>query len=834
MASQKNKTKKTINLAIRDFALPVPRTGSIEVNSGYAQIFGGPLTQAAEGRKIHLAVQKERQKQYAVYKSEVKLADKFESESFVFSVSGRMDGFVDGVVPMVEEIKSSSQALALAEILRNDPQHPYGLQLATYAYIVYKERAVAPRAHFAVVNDKGAIIDEFDYPFDVEVYEKWLALRLLELEHEARAEEDRRARRKKLAGELVFPFEKPRPFQRELVDNLATDLGESANIIIQAPTGLGKTIGVMYPTLTDSLSRGERFIYVTPKNSQHAVAQDAVQRLGQSLTDTQLFSTTINAKAKMCLKEEVICNPSYCQYAKDYYQKVDQAKLVDKLAKMPSLGAEEFKTVGQEYEVCPFELSLDTVQNADVVIGDYNYVFSPRNILGRLTFNLSKSNEKPNLVIDEAHNLPGRAADYYSKTLTSRELVELGSELTDLGFEIAVEGKKIVSNILFTISTVGRTVNQRDAKVALSPLLFESHLADLQALAGRYVESKAANSSAATGANKGESGKGKKRDALLTLVNLISDFSDALAYEGDEFLHLYVRSKLQDGGIEESLRVVCCDASSRLKLAHKEFAHVVAFSATIKPFDYFSQLSGLHEEDLKTREYQSPFPRDNRKLLIIPQVSTKYSDRARNYGKIAEAIKRIVAVRPGNYFVFFPSYGFLSSVFDKVKLLLPDEFRLMRQESEMSAVKAQELLTSLLARDKPTLVFAVQGGVFAEGVDYPGDMIIGAIIVGPGLPNYNFEREQIRQFYDSRYGSGFDFAYVYPAMAKVIQAAGRVIRSDQDRGIIVLMDQRFIERQYALAMPGDWFDRNASELVSRSIIQDLQDFWHPAKESTLV
>ncbi len=144
----------------------------------------------------------------------------------------------------------------------------------------------------------------------------------------------------------------------------------------------------------------------------------------------------------------------------------------------------------------------------------------------------------------------------------------------------------------------------------------------------------------------------------------------------------------------------------------------------------------------------------------------------------------------------------------------------------MSAAKAQEVLTSLLARDKPTLVFAVQGGVFAEGVDYPGDMIIGAIVVGPGLPNYNFEREQIRQYYDTRYGSGFDFAYVYPAMAKVIQAAGRVIRSDKDRGLIVLMDQRFIEKQYALAMPSDWFEKNASELVSRSIIQDIQKFWH--------
>ncbi|MBU6453673.1 MAG: ATP-dependent DNA helicase [Cyanobacteria bacterium REEB67] len=823
-------SKKTIILAVRDFALPVPRTGSIEVNSGYGQIFAPAGSQAARGREIHLSVQKARQKEHAVYKSEVKLAEKFESESYIFSVSGRMDGFVDGVQPMIEEIKSSNQPQELAALLREDAHHPYCLQLATYAYILYLERLVAPRCHFVITDSKGEIVDEFDYAFSLDDYKKWLDLRLLELEKEVRSEENRRTRRQSVAQLLKFPFLKPRPFQQELVANLTADLKESANIIVQAPTGLGKTIGVMYPTLIDSLEKGERFIYVTPKNSQHTVAEDAVERLSQTIDgeNVDLYSTTLNAKAKMCLKEEVICNPSYCQYARDYYTKVDQARLVDKLAQIRHLGAEQFKEIGEEYEVCPFELSLDTVQNADVVIGDYNYVFSPRNILGRLTFSLAKNNEKPNLVIDEAHNLPGRATDYYSRGLSSRELVELGSALSDLGFDIAVEGKKIVSNILFTISTVGRTYNQRDCKVTLSPLLFESHLADLQALAGRYVEGK--RDSAKGEAKPDPKGKGKNRDALLSLLNLITDFVEALGYEGDEFLHLYIRSKLPDGGIEESLRVVCCDASAKLKLAHREFAHVVAFSATIKPFDYFSQLSGLHEEDLKTREYLSPFPPENRKLLIIPQVSTKFSDRAKNYGKIAEAINRIVAVRPGNYFVFFPSYGFLSSVYDKVKLLVPESMRLMRQESEMSAARAQELLGSLLAKDKPTLVFAVQGGVFAEGVDYPGDMIIGALIVGPGLPNYNFEREQIRQYYDARYGSGFDFAYVYPAMAKVIQAAGRVIRSDSDRGIIVLMDQRFIEKQYALAMPDDWFDKNASELVSRSIIQDVDKFWQSNRE----
>lgn len=804
--------------------MPCPLSGSIEVNSGYSQLFGGPLALAAEGRQLHSKIQKDRQKLFPIYKAEVKAAHKFESERYIFNVSGRMDGLVEAVVPVIEEIKSSTSPSELLSKLAADSQHPYCLQLATYAYILYLEKEVVPLTRFLITSNTFDKVEVLDVDFKIENYEKWLTLRLAELESEVMAEEAARLRRMELSEKLVFPFTNLRRGQRELVDELAKDIESKHQVLVQAPTGLGKTIGVIYPVLQDSLARGQKLIYVTPKNTQHSVAQEAITRLQDGGAPIKVL--TLNAKAKMCLKDEVICNPGYCQYARDYYTKMDKHKVVEKMSEMTALTAEEFKQIGEEYEVCPFEASLDAVAAADVIIGDYNYVFSPRNTLGRFTYTLSKVNEKPNLVIDEAHNLPQRAADYYSKTLSSAVIAKHALELSSLPFDQVVEARALVSKIQFVISNVGRMVGFKESKLTVSRELFDEALPALQDLMVRRIARKAADSSDSGSGSTSGSGS----DPLMAIINYFNDFMDAVDYEGDEFFHLYTRNKMRDGSVDEALKVVCCDASAKLKLAHKEFEHVVAFSATIKPFDYFAQLSGLDDPELSRREYTSPFPREHRKLLIIPQVSTKYSDRERNFGKIAEGIARIVQVKPGNYFVFFPSFAFLGSVFELIKSKLPNSILLLKQESEITQAKAKEIMDSLGRTDAPTIVFAVQGGVFAEGVDYPGDMIIGAIIVGPGLPNFNFEREQIRTYYEKRYGNGFDYAYVYPAMAKVIQAAGRVIRSGDDRGLIVLMDQRFIQKQYASAMPSDWFEKQVCELVSSSIIADIESFWQQTDE----
>lgn len=260
-----------------------------------------------------------------------------------------------------------------------------------------------------------------------------------------------------------------------------------------------------------------------------------------------------------------------------------------------------------------------------------------------------------------------------------------------------------------------------------------------------------------------------------------------------------------------------------LKTSYDNYEQVVGFSATLKPFEYYAKLSGLKIEKLKTAEFSSPFSKDNRKVLIIPQISTKYSERERNYPKISDAIFKISSLRPDNYFVFFPSFDFLEKVFERMQA--PSGFTLLKQEREMKAADIEAFLEHLKQSGTQTLVFAVQGGVFSEGVDYPGDMIIGAFVVGPPLPSFDLEREEMRKYYDQHYSSGFDYSYTFPAMAKAIQAAGRVIRSETDRGLIVLMDNRFLNPSYTKSMPSDWFNDSARELVSESILSEISKFW---------
>lgn len=782
-----------VHIAVRDFAMPVPRSGSIEVNSGYNLL--------PDGQEIHARIQKERKVSSSVYKSEQKLSYRFPCEEFEFVVGGRLDGIFHETPPIIEEIKSTLNTTQLRARLEEFSDHPYILQVCTYGYIYYLTVGVRPqlRLHLASVSSAG---DRFDFhvQFDIDSYKNWLEKRLAELVVETRRQQANINRRKETAGILVFPFETPRHGQREMIEWIDNNMAEESQLLIQAPTGLGKTVGVMFPALRDCLSRGQKLVYVTPKNSQHAVAEDAVHRIRAA--GGHLKSTTLNAKAKLCFKPEPVCNPEYCEYARDYYAKVHKNDLIAKLGEQEHLTSDNFIETGREYQVCPFELSIDSLQSRDVVIGDYNYVFSPRSLIGRLTSETQVVGEKPNLIIDEAHNLPARACDYYSPELSSATLEEAVKLVRTLSPGYALEGEAALNRAIHTLNAA-KIPGQREG--AITPDRFAFQLVDqhLREFLTRYMNSGL---------------EIERKDALVSACQGWSQFAEGLGNDGEQFFTTF-----RTGNQSAIFKITCCDASAQLEQAYKEFSTVIAFSATIKPFDYYGKLSGFMPEHLRTAEFQSPFPSSNRKVLVIPQVSTKYSDRKNNYSKIAEAIARITAVRPGNYLIFFPSFEFLEQV---LVLTRADGFTVMAQKPEMKASQVQEWLESLKDTSVRTLIFAVQGGALSEGVDYPGDTIIGALIVGPALPHYNLEREMMRKYYERAYTSGFDYAYTYPAMTRVVQAAGRVIRSETDRGLIVLLDKRFTEENYAKTMPREWFHNSVKELVSSSIIKEVSDFWN--------
>ena len=806
---------KLIKLGLREFALPTPKKGSIEANSGYGRAM-------MDGIEIHQQVQGKRKLEHDDYEAEVSFSHTFERGGFSFLIEGRMDGvFAAGTdSPKIEEIKSTFETHELIKKLRDaDFDHPYCLQLLSYGYIYYLQYQIKPELSFHLVSTRGRDSQDLAMSLKINLYEAWLDRRLDELVVEAIAAEKRSERRRKVAKKFPFPFTKPRSGQVELIATIEQGFVEQKRMLVQAPTGLGKTVGVLYPALKDALARGQRVVYVTPKNSQHAVAEDAIERFQD--TGSAVKSLTINAKSKMCMKAEPLCNPRYCEYAKDYYQKVDENKLVQELAKKKKLSPRIFKKMAEEFEVCPFELQLDASAEADVIICDYNYVFAPRSALGRLPSLAFAQEGQPNLVIDEAHNLPSRAMDYYSPSLSTMALEKMREEMRELPKRVSEEASQILEAAIKVVRDAcppeAKAMNSRGVKFEPEIEPFADLDVEIRAFLSRYLEAD----------YEIEPG-----DPVLRLTFYWNSFTEGLeeivAGHRPEFFVTYQAAPFgREGG---TIKVTCCDASQMLKPCYEDYDQVVAFSATLKPFEYYSQLSGLAGDDLKIAEFLSPFEPGHRKVMIIPQISTKYSERERNYGRIAETIARVVTVKPGNYLAFFPSFDFLERALSL--FALPKGFRVIKQERFMKAAVIEEILADLKTAAQNTIVFAVQGGVFSEGVDYPGEMVIGAFVIGPPLPNFDVERENMRKYYQEHYDAGFEYAYTYPAMAKAVQAAGRVIRSESDRGVIILMDSRFLESSYSKSMPTDWFKENPRELVSQSILKDLENFWSSASNPT--
>jgi DNA excision repair protein ERCC-2 len=794
---------KKVVVSITDFALPVPRKGSIDALSGFGR-------SSQMGLEIHQRVQKERQEEDSAYEPEVQIVREFQRGGYLFAIGGRIDGIFKGDDPHIEEIKTTFNIRELAKRLRNGPdEHPYCLQLKTYGYFYYLEHQVLPDLSFHLVSTRNFETEDMHLSLNVREYEAWLDARIDELVEEAKIAEKRSARRKKASSNLAFPFPKPRPSQLELIETIERGMEEEKRMLIQAPTGLGKTVGVLYPALKEALSRGQQVIYVTPKNSQHAVAEEAITKLQDQ--GAKIKSLTITAKSKICFKNEPLCNPEYCEYARDHYTKVAEHKVLEELRKKRKLSSRTFKELGQKYEVCPFELQLEAAVDAETVICDYNYVFAPRSALGGLAKNALDQEGDPNLVIDEAHNLPSRAMDYYSPSLSSQTLEKMRDELKDLGDKFRRDGLDLLDACLALVKKCdpGKAGEFSDKTKKIHPpaALFRDQDAELRSFLTRYLESDV---------------EIKPKDVVLRFCFYWSEFTSALEFveEGKraEFFTTY-----QPGPLGGTVKITCCDASAMLRDCYDEYNQVVAFSATLKPFEYYSRLSGLKSAELKLAEFSSPFPAKQRKLLIIPQISSKYSERQKSYPKVAETIRRISELKPGNYLAFFPSFEFLERTLEQFQV--PEGFRLRRQERYMRQDATDALLEDLRKADHPTIVFAVQGGVLSEGVDYPGKMVIGAFVVGPPLPIFDLEREEMRGYYERNYGAGFDYAYTYPAMAKAVQSAGRVIRSESDQGIIVLMDDRFVHPSYQKSMPKDWFKASARELVSSGILKDVTEFW---------
>jgi DNA excision repair protein ERCC-2 len=764
---------------------------------------------AALGRHVHTTHQAEQLAVQPSYCAEVTIEHQLHVESYTVCIQGRIDGlYEDGTTLIVEEIKS----LLLPEEQFsgiNLTDYPfYEWQLALYVYLLQQQHPGPVRGHLVLVNVAAEQRKTFVVEPDSQQSEARLLQQLRNIIARYEARLARAARRHSQTQTLQFPFPQLRPHQDMMMDQIRLALHDRSCLLLSAPTGVGKTVAALYPAVEYALREGLRVFFVTAKTTQQSLAVETLQQIAQQGVH---FSTVhLRAKEKSCLNEVYYCHESLCGFAKDYASKLEHSAVVDSLLTLPLVGPEACAEAGRRYQVCPFELSLDVALEADVIVGDYNYVFDPGAYLRR--FFQDTSYDDCLLIIDEAHNLYARGREYYSPLLRQRRVRQLLAYCADeparLFRDFAVFFEHLDSLFPMLYDEALETPSVGGQVLVEPPLAF---IADLRSRLDVLMLDYAIY--------RRRSGHAPGGEPLQEFYYAFQRFCDVLALGGEEFSYLY--SHHPD---DAAFKVLCKDAARFLHARLAGFHSVVAMSATLTPFDFYQDVLGFPPERTFTAEFPSPFPSQNRKILVVPDVSTLYRDRQRDAPKIAGIIDGIVAQRAGNYIAFFPSFEFLRLVRPWLRL---SPLSVIEQRETMTDAERAAVLQSLRqpADAVPQLVLAVQGGIFAEGVDYPGEMLVGVIIVGPGLPRVNAEQELIRAYYEERYGRGFAYAYLYPGMTRVIQAAGRVIRSATDVGIIALLDKRFTYTNYATLLPTHWYTNAPHELITRHYQQELTRFW---------
>ena len=763
---------------------------------------------AAMGRHVHTVHQAEQLAVQPSYRAEVVMQHQMLVDAYTVHIQGRIDGlYEDDEGLIVEEIKS---------LLVPEEQFPaiglsdyplYERQLALYVYLLRQQHDGPVRGHLVLVNlaaeQRKTLVVDPDGPQS----EAWLVQQLRRIIARYEARLARAARRRSQLQHLQFPFSSLRPYQDTMMDQIRLALQDRSCVLLSAPTGIGKTVAALYPAVEYALREGLRLFFVTAKTTQQQLAVDTLQQMAQP--GVPLTAVHLRAKEKSCLNEVYYCHESLCGFAKDYASKIEHSGVIDSLLNLPLVGPDTCAEAGRRYQVCPFELSLDVALEADVIVGDYNYVFDPGVYLRR--FFQDTSYDDCLLIIDEAHNLYARGREYYSPLLRQRRVRQLlaycADELPRLFRDFEAFFQRLDSLFPMLYGDALETPVVGGPTLVEPPLAFFADLrSQLEALMVDYA------------IYRRRSGHAPGGDPLQDFYYSLQRFCDVLALGGEEFSYLYYHRP--DDAV---FKVLCKDAARFLHERLAGFHSVVAMSATLTPFAFYQDVLGFPPERTFTAEFPSPFPPQNRKILVVPEVSTLYRDRQRDAPKIAHIIDHIVAQRAGNYVAFFPSFEFLRLV--RPWLRLPTSCLIEQVEIMTDTERAAVLQSLQQPQSDSQLVLAVQGGIFAEGVDYPGEMLVGVIIVGPGLPRVDAEQELIRAYYEERYGHGFAYAYLYPGMTRVIQAAGRVIRSETDVGIIALLDKRFTYTNYATLFPSHWYARSPRELITRHYEQDLRRFW---------
>ncbi|MBQ6441861.1 MAG: PD-(D/E)XK nuclease family protein [Lachnospiraceae bacterium] len=785
------KTRQLIKTSVRELVEFLCRSGDID----HRRSFAGDLSAMREGTRIHRMIQN---RQGAEYTPEVPLSIEIPAEGYEIRLEGRADGIItpEDEPVTIDEIKGVYQDVDAMK----EPVPVHLAQAKVYAYIYASQNglpAIRVRMTYCGLNPDHPAAEEIRYfteDYEFAALEEWFSLLIGEYRKWTDFLFAWRKTRTDSIRPLEFPYEY-RAGQKELVRDVYRTILRNKILFLQAPTGVGKTIATVFPGIK-AMGEGEieRIFYLTAKTITAQVAMDTFSLLAsQGLRSKRIRLT---AKEKMCPNDEMECDPRHCPCAKGHFDRVNDA-VFELLNETDVFDRETLLRQAEKHRVCPFEMSLDVSSWCDDIVCDYNYAFDPTVSLKRF---FAEGNSGENLLlVDEAHNLVDRAREMFSATIVKEEFLA---------------ARRYMKRYNRPVEKALTKCNQK--LLALKRLCDEETVLDQIA------------------------------DLALCLEQLIAKTEKFLAKNTDfpekkEFLEFYFTMKNFQAAYDrltENYRITaghgesgaffvtihCLDPSFDLEQCLQKAKSTVFFSATMLPIQYYKSLLSAREDNYAVYA-DSSFRPEQRLLLIGNDVTTKYTRRTEEeYRRIAAYLRETVAAKKGNYLAFFPSYRMMNDVKDAFEETAQGDVELLVQRPGMKEEEREAFLMAFDGERADALLgFCVMGGIFGEGIDLTGEKLIGVIVVGTGIPQVGPERELLKDFFDGKNGAGFDYAYRYPGMNKVQQAAGRVIRTASDRGVILLLDERFLYAENKRTFPREWADYKT--VRSETVGAALKAFW---------
>ena len=747
-----------IKLSVRDLVEFIYKSGDINVRNLGAD-------RAIEGIKAHKILQNQMGENY--YK-EYYLKDEFVLNDIIFLIEGRADGIlIEDDDTIIDEIKSTYTDLSL---INDEYSTAHMAQAKCYGYMYGLSNNlenISVQLRYYNLDTKE--VKTKRQTFSTEELKIFFYSLLNTYIDWAETIINLRKERNRTIKELNFPFEKYRKGQRDFSVAVYLSIRSGKKLFAQAPTGVGKTVSVLFPAIKSLYEKNAKIFYLTAKSSTKTIAFNTVKMMHEQ--GLRLRTTIITAKDKICFMDETKCEPEYCPYAKGYYDKLN-VPLRETIKNDCMYDREFIEELGKKHELCPFELSLDLSYMSDIVICDYNYYFDPRVALKREDlFN----KDKDILLIDEAHNLEDRVRNMHSPEIIKEEFYEV--------YKI-IKAENSISKELFNINkkfiNIKKSIDEAQI-LKESPEELINALRKFIAKAEKYFNER----------------KNEKVPDELTDIYFKSIFFIKISEIADENFCYYADST----NSKTMVKIFLIDTSHILKEIERNARSSIFFSATLTPLKYFRYLLGGEEDDYILK-LSSPYDKENLNLMITSDISMKYTKRDTNIEKACEYINTLITEKKGNYMIFFPSYNFMNKVYSVYEALY-DTMNIIVQSRGLNEEEQIDILNRF-ENERNVVLFTVVGGIFSEGIDLPLDKLIGAVIIGTGIPQISFERNIIKAFFDEKMNTGYDYAYKYPGFNKVLQSAGRVIRTEEDKGTVLLIDSRFCQYTYLKLFPDHW------------------------------